>query len=436
MSFGRRDILRAAGGFALASGLGFLPRFAQAQGKPRKRLIVFYTPNGHNKEAWGAVANGASWDLGSILAPLASLKNDVTVLQNVDNRAAGESPASINPHWRGIYTVLTGTRCLSAPPTPSGVDYGYFGGISIDQLVGKRMTTPLKVLNLGVQTRERVITAAGMKASVPPELDPLRAFDKIAGVIKPTGTGPDPKAEALARRRQAVLDATLAELDGYSRDATGDEKDKILAHAASVDELKASVTNTTTVSCTAPTKPAALNPKSQSSFPNLVKSQLDLAVAALTCDVTRVVTLQFSHILDSIQHTWANAPGDHHLNSHEVANTPGATSYEAASKWYATQFAYLLGKMKAVSDGGGKTLLDNSVVVWVSDLGRGRSHSLSDKDFVLGGGLGGGIRSGRLVQASGKTTNDFWLTILQGLDQPDTSFGEGMYVSGGIAALR
>jgi hypothetical protein len=90
--------------------------------------------------------------------------------------------------------------------------------------------------------------------------------------------------------------------------------------------------------------------------------------------------------------------------------------------WHAEQLAYLLGRLRDTVEGDG-TLLDNTVVLWVSDVAVGNTHSHVNMPFLLAGGGGGTLRTGRYVQFPGRAHNDLLLTLLRAMDVDDATFG-------------
>jgi hypothetical protein len=90
--------------------------------------------------------------------------------------------------------------------------------------------------------------------------------------------------------------------------------------------------------------------------------------------------------------------------------------------WHAEMFAHLLGRLRDLQEGDG-TMLDNTVVLWVTDVAVGNTHDLTNMPFVLAGGGGGTLRTGRYVRFNGTPHNDLLFTLLQVMDVNDPSFG-------------
>jgi hypothetical protein len=86
--------------------------------------------------------------------------------------------------------------------------------------------------------------------------------------------------------------------------------------------------------------------------------------------------------------------------------------------------------MAETPDGDG-SLLDNSLVVWVTEFGDGAAHWAWDVPVLLAGNLGGALATGRHLQYPGRvqnpdtgyTTNDLLVSLLNLFGYEDTSFG-------------
>jgi hypothetical protein len=79
--------------------------------------------------------------------------------------------------------------------------------------------------------------------------------------------------------------------------------------------------------------------------------------------------------------------------------------------------------MDEIVEPDGNTLLDNSLVLWISEFGNGGAHSTEDLPVVLAGGAGGRLATGRHLERDSYTTNDLYTSILNLFDVPDRSFG-------------
>ena len=122
--------------------------------------------------------------------------------------------------------------------------------------------------------------------------------------------------------------------------------------------------------------PADVDLKNDDLYLRAGQAQMDLAVAALACDQTRILTFQWSYSESEHLFAFLNISGNHHVISHDFSSS--GANYDAYNKiqtWYQQQFAYLLGKMDAIKEGDG-TLLDHSIVLWATEIGESTQHDL------------------------------------------------------------
>ena len=165
--------------------------------------------------------------------------------------------------------------------------------------------------------------------------------------------------------------------------------------------------------------------------------QMDMAVAALACNQTRILTFQWSYSESEHLFAFLGISGSHHVISHDFSQS--GTNYEAYNKiqiWYQQQFAYLLQKMDAVKEGTG-TLLDNSIVLWATEIGESTQHDLMMMPYVLAGSAGGKIRPGRLLDFSSnrRDNNQMLVSLGQAMGDTLTSFGDTSGATGPLPGL-
>jgi hypothetical protein len=116
-------------------------------------------------------------------------------------------------------------------------------------------------------------------------------------------------------------------------------------------------------------------------------------------------------------------------------NTQAQTDLTAIYSWYSQQVSYLLDKLESIPEGDG-TLLDNTLVVWGSELGKGNSHSFQKVPFVLAGGAGGTFETGRYLTFDNLEHNRLLVSLCRamGLGQQN-NFGTTDIGSGGLPGL-
>jgi hypothetical protein len=192
----------------------------------------------------------------------------------------------------------------------------------------------------------------------------------------------------------------------------------------------------------------------------------NILAMALACDLTRVASLQLSHALSPVTHTWLGASQQqtHHIYSHQGPTSLwalGADLYNASSAiasqypqqlididaWYAAQVANLAYTLSQLKTATGENLLDQTVICWGSELDMGASHNHDDTPFVLIGG-GGAVKTNQLVRfplnlpgnnppTNNRFHNDLLLTLAQvmGVSLPGGTFGTPSLCSGPLQEI-
>ena len=225
----------------------------------------------------------------------------------------------------------------------AGTPAGFAGGISIDQRIAADigMNTRFPSLEFGVMVQNSDVWArmiySGANQPLPPMEDPVAAFSRIfAG-----STLSASQQAILLKRRQSTLDYAQGSLSGLSGRIGSDDKVRVEQHLNSVQQIEKQLL-AQTGACTPPmvTKTDLTN---VANYPAIGKTQMDLLVASLACDQTRIASLQWSHSVSDIPMPWLSISTGHHTLSHDAdTDTPSQTSLVQINTWYAQQFAYLL----------------------------------------------------------------------------------------------
>jgi Protein of unknown function (DUF1552) len=441
----RRTFLRGAGGAVIA--LPFLDAMsgsASAVDFP-KRLVVFFTGLGTVKKAWKPTRTpnvaADAFTLGEILAPLAPYQDKLLILDGIDMESAYHGPG--DAHQQGIGQALTGTELQEGTLFPYACNpsrmVGWGGGLSVDQLLAARIgqRTRFASLEFGVQVQYANVSSRlsylGAAQPVPPEDSPRAAFERIF-----TDLSADPVSLARRRaQRHRVLDAVMEDHGDLARRLGAEDRRKIENHLDAVHEIDTRLDAPGLLggSCAIPTFDAPPDIYANDSFPAIGKLQLDLLAMSLACDLTRVASIQWSATQAGKVFTWLGQRETHHALSHSSPDDPEKQAQLIAiSRWHAEQLAVLLGKLSAVQEGNG-TLLDNTMVLWCTDIAVGQSHARRDMPYVLAGGCGGALRTGRYLTYEGNHHNDLLVSICNAMDVGISTFGNPAYCTGPLPGL-
>ena len=462
----RRGLLRGLGG-ALIS-LPFLealqPSRARADvAKAPKRFIVMYTSNGTVMKNWKPSSTGADFTVSPILKPLDTpiLRPHLSVLSGIQMSSALDVGG--NGHSVGMTNMLTGRVFKEVVGTEFG-DVGWGGGISIDQELAKRVKAEgqLPSIELGVQSQKQYQNfysyisygeGGGSANAVASDDDPRSAYVRLFANV-PDAQQTKAELEKLQAQRKGVLDFVQEDFKRLHDKLGGSDQQRLDKHLALLEDLESRIGIGAV--CEKPGMPVLDDSdiNSTSRFPDIAKMQMDLLAVALSCDITRVGTLQFSTaqsgtvFSDWIDTNWSDLSETyHHGISHAAAassvTNPTAQEQSAIDKltlintWFAEQLAYLGGRLAEMEDADGSSVLDNTAILWVSEVSEGPSHKFTNMPYVLLGGMGGALKKGEHFDFDNQRShNDLFVTLGQAMDQTDlTTFGDEKYCSGPIADL-
>jgi hypothetical protein len=384
-----------------------------------------------------------------VLGALEPHKAKLLVLDGIAAKSRRFGPGG-NGHDKGMGHMLTAEKLLVGPSGVGEFSHlpdGSAGGISIDQAVADRTTgARFRSLEFGVAATldtKRQLTSRmcyrGPFQVLPPENDPSQGFRSLFGAGLPAGPAGDAALLRLQRQRKSVLDKVARDLAGLQPRVSAGDRRKLDSHLTALREVETSLVTPPAGSrgaaCSMSAVPARLDPLRIDNYPMIGRSQMDLLVLALACEVTQVASLQWSTAQSGTRFPWLGIAEYHHALSHEADDTAVAREkLTAIDAWYGEQFAYLLKKLDAIDEGNG-SLLDHSIVMWVNEQGNGDKHSDVDVPHVLAGGRGL-FRTGRLVDCGHRAVNDLFVSLLHAFGAEEvTSFGHAPVCRGPLPGL-
>ncbi|MET0794742.1 MAG: DUF1552 domain-containing protein [Polyangiaceae bacterium] len=457
LRFTRRNLLR--GSLALTAAIPLLDaRRARGQSAVPTRLVVIHTPNGTRNALFWPTASGSTLQLNTLSKPLEAIKNKLTFLKGIrlndslQNGALGGTLGS--EHARGTGGMLTGR------PLNSGTEFVSFGnttsgwgsGQSIDQYLAEKLAPPtaFKSLQLGVHVRDTQVRArisySASNQPIPPREDPKDVFSALFGSsgMPSTPGASDPALERLWAQRKSVFDLTNGETTRLMNIVGAEDRLKLDAHLTAMRDVESRLVGTPggggAVSSSTCTPPALtdVNLTVDDQYAQAGQLQMDLAAAALACDQTRILTLQWSYSESEHLFSFLNVSGNHHAISHDFsASGVNYDAYNAIQTWYADRVAYFLAKLDSYQEGD-RTLLDNTLVLWATEIGESTQHDLTMMPYVLAGSAGGKIKPGRLLDysANRRDNNQLLVSMAHAMGADDlTTFGDKSGATGPLPDL-
>ena len=397
----RRRFLRGTGVLMALPFLESLPAFANnvlstaAAEPPRKypqRLAAIFMGNGINGKHWWAKGAGENMQLGRTLEPLMPFRKKLNVINGLFNKPAVGV---------GIHPGQTG-NILSGMPLMKGAVLR--GGISMDQVlanhVGQETMQPSLVLGCEQPITGYHETNFSMAYSshiswqsadspVPMEVYPSLAFDSL---FENRGN----------KRTQSILDRVKDDAASLTRKISSEDNRKLDEYLTSVREVEKRVDRMRAEQTKAETnakdrgQPMVTMNRPDNGLPEDIRDHMrlmcDIVALAFQTDKTRVATLVLCRDLSGLFYPFLNVRKAHHSASHDDLSD----DYEKISRYYVGNLAYLAEKLDAMPEGEG-TVLDNTCLLYLSNMWSGFKHDNTKLPVLTLGSLGGTLQTGRVL---------------------------------------
>lgn len=412
-------------------------------GKRPLRFACIYMPNGVNKDHWTPTGFGEHFELSKTLQPLANVKQDIMVLNELMNKG------SIFPGAEGHF-AKTANIMTCRPILKTLGDNINSGGISFDQLIAqqKGQGTMFDSLQYGMERVNSGICGAtgftrlyaasiSWKSPTQPctrEIDPRMAFDRLFGRVVPNAKSHD------QRWKESVLDAVKDDADRLQRKLGRADQDKLEEYLESIRSLEKRIENEekmkafeNQVTPEIKKELVGLNMRIDEFKEEFVgvdatekfRQMLDIMALAFWSDATRVITYMLGNAASGRNFSFLpGVAGSHHQISHHQGLAGALEEYRKINEYYVSLYAYFLEKLRCIPDGDG-TLLDNSMILFCSGLRDGNSHSPRNLPVIVGGKAGGALKTEQNLQFPKETPMaNLYLSMARVFDMPLKAFAD------------
>lgn len=386
----RRALLKGTGALLALPWLeAMLPAFATraqaaaATAAPRRFLAMcyglgFHGPNLFPKEA------GKGYALTPYLEPLKEHRTDLTIFSGLSH----EEQNGANGHT----SELTWLTTAKHPGLP-----GFRNSVSLDQLLIEKLVPdtrfPALILNVSGAGDSMSWTSNGV--NLPSEGSPSKVFQQLFV----NGTAKEVETQLREfKRGRSILDTVNGEAKKMQRELGKRDQEKFDQYLTSVRELETRIQSN---------EAWAQRPKPNVDVkpPNDVQDRTDiiartrlmheLMVLALQTDSTRFITYKAGGMnavpkIDGVKQDWHNL-SHHGQDEHKIEEL---TLIEKAEF---QEISRLIAMLKGVKEGG-RSLLDQTIVLAGSNLGNASAHSNRDLPIVV---AGGGFKHGQHIVAGG-----------------------------------
>src|SRR5688500_15822985 len=410
---------------------------AQTAANPKTRFVGVFFPHGMAPGHWEPAAEGALPEkLPYILESLEKVKDQTTVLSGLWSQSA-EPPEGTtgSDHWVAA-AYLTGIK----PRKTAGSD-ATTGSATIDQMIAHKIGQESLLPSLQLATEDpnssssncgegyscsytnsiswiEVPTPEGetvpRTSPLPMELNPQVVFERLFG----SGSTPEQRAQRM-KQSSSILDSLVTELTALRRQLGASDVRTVNQYTDEIREIERRIQLAAKTSGEVPE--FDLPPGIPEQFDQHIKLHADMLAVAFKADITRVATLLGARDLTGRSYPFpkselfpnGGSSVSFHGGSHHQDDPVQMRRYADLNRYHVSTMAYLAEKLKATPDVNGN-LLDNTVILYGTNMGNSNQHQHYDVPHILVGGKNLGLRGNRFLTYDRKTetTGNLLLSVM------------------------
>lgn len=394
-----------------------------AQTNTAKRFVMVYYPNGCVRDRWHSYNTGVISSNSLSTSPLGHLSaysNYLIPIKNLSYVGHGGNEG----HPESCRAVFSG-----------GHDYA----TSFDVVLGEQNPGTLtNNMHVGVWSSRAISSEHmpftdknGNKIDVPD--NPQMIYDNLIADVVSSNQTNDP--ETVRRRR--VLESLHENLDVLqSNPLSVKQQDKLLSHEEALNFYQNALSGGIDIGDgTGFSRPNIGMTGNDGDADAIAKAQMRNIAMAFQANITNTASFQFMGAQD--ESLMINFPdvrpymGDYgsgdklyynevrsHVSSHNESDL-----FDAQTRWYNLLVAYLLDQLASRDDlaYGGK-LIDNTLILVMSEVGGG-NHQQQNPGIYVAGGAGGAINRGTAIDANGAGMSNLYLDIAKAFGLNWNSYG-------------
>jgi hypothetical protein len=384
-----------------------------------KCFAIWYWGLGNDPKRWVPSKTGSGYALSEQLAALAPVKDYVSLVTNMKPTP----PRNDWPHLTGQVGLLTGDDYLG-----TSFKDGTVRRPSLDQVIANSIGTTSRFKSLEIRigaidpgqgTAQDHISHNGPNNPNRGETDVKAVFDRLfgSGFQAPGATSAkNPRDDV----RRSILDLVQQDASKLRVRLGANDRVRLDQHLEGVRSLEMRIATVApaVASCS---QPAA--PETSTDMGVRSETMSKLVAMALACDMTRVVTFEFTSPATHIQYPEISVKED----VHEWGHTHGVDDLvEKSILYWMSNFATFLSTLKGTPDATGN-LLDRACIFGTSCTGYAPTHAFDDFPLVIVGRAAGAlVYPGIHVRpAQADSASRVPLTLLNVMGIPSKEWGVG-----------
>jgi uncharacterized protein DUF1552 len=422
----RRTVLRGMGaGLALPLLDAMIPAYtavSKTAAAARPRMVFVYFPHGAVMDKWTPKKDGADFDLPQILAPLQPFQKQLTVISGLENKPAIGAP---------VHAITPGTWLSCVPPR---ISHDPYGGITIDQIAAKHISQDTPLPSLEVATEERggegscdrnygcsygkTISFRDPSTPLPMEHNPRKLFQQLFG----QGDTAEERA-ALSREDASVLDLVSSDAATLRKSLGARDRalmDDYLNTVREIERRAQQISTRDLSKVQLPDAPAGI----PASFDEHIRLMFDLIALAFQANLTRVASFMMAAEVSNQPYNFIGISDAFHPLSHHANNPQKLERLARVQAWNTAEFAKFVKKLQGLQDGEG-TMLDNSFILFGSNMSDSNLHNHYPLPTAILGGGAGKLKGNRHLRLAERTPiANVHLTLLDRIGVPMEKLGD------------
>ncbi len=436
----RRHWLTACGaGVALAPLLPQRAYSGESSGPP-KRLLLVFTPGGTPNSTWQPQNSASGPVLQSLHQPLDSLRHQLTIPWGLRASVASLSDeqrlAGYDEHASGMVGLWTGATSpliaagaqRSDADAEAGTISPWSAGPSIDQIVAAsfgpdqpyatapddpNQETPLRSLTLGVECGAAAPNTRMIYDADGQPIEPLTDGRVVAEQLFASLAAVPAQPSSVALLESASLDILRNELQSLQLRLGYQAMRQVEVHHEALSSSFRARVPEQVRGCSSPEFAASVDdPSIQPGYIEQADMMFELVSRVFACDLTRVASLQLSHGASTLVPDWAGGT----LSIDELAHSDdplAQSTLQRVARGFSAQVATLLRKLDSIEEGNG-TVLDNTLVVWGSEIANAQ-HTFEPMPLILAGGLLNRELDARAFDVSGQPHTKLLVSVARAM---------------------
>lgn len=374
----RRFVIRSVAGSLAIPGLSSLRAeavdarsvvgMAQGAGVGARRFVAVGNLLGFQQKHFFPETEGKEFEETTLLKPLASNRDKMTVYRGLDHGLRGGHFA--------VHTFLSGVLHHESKNRRDG-------NVTIDQFIADEIGKQTRFPSLTVGSEGGIHggcqlswTKSGVR--VPPITGPAELFDKLFRTETETQRGEQIKANSL---QASILDSITEEASDLSKRVNREDKQKLEEYFSSIRDVEKRLAARRRWA-DQPKPAAPLEKPANTNTVDDLPMLYELIALALQTDSTRVATLEIG---GSFLPQNLGIDKSYHGLSHHGNNEETIADLITLETYQLEKFNEFVTRLSEIPDGE-QTLLDSTSVLFGSGMGNGSSHTNSDLPIIMAGG--------------------------------------------------